>query len=249
MKVSCSKQGGTRSSWMASLAIPRSTSATFLRESCSRGSSKASPRSPGVNLVLITHSHVDHFNSASVARFLMNNRNCTLVCPGQVRTALQATIQDYAAIGDRVVVPSLGSDGDVRLTVNHIKVRVLSLRHGPYMVKDEASGREYDLHEKVEHLAYVIELSGRRILHVGDAPLPLNRDRLTRVGAPLDIAFVEGYDISEESLNFMSTSLRPKHVVYMHLPKQGRQKLTDAITTRNPAGTIFREPLEQKTFR
>jgi L-ascorbate metabolism protein UlaG (beta-lactamase superfamily) len=202
-----------------------------------------------IDLVLVTHAHVDHFDAASVSRFLKNHRQCKVVCPGQVRGAIQDTMPDYAAIRDQVVVPAAGLDGGIDLTINRMKVRALPLRHGSYMVKDETSGTEYDLHEKVEHLAYLIELSGRRILHVGDASLRTNRERLTRLGVPLDIAFVEGYDISQESLHLMATDLKPKHVVYVHLPRQDRQKLIDAITARNPTGTIFTEPLEERTFR
>jgi len=202
-----------------------------------------------IDLLLVTHAHVDHFDAASVARFLEHNRRCRLVCPGPVRDALQATTPGYADMQGRIHVPLTGSDAMAATRINGLRVTALRLRHGAYFIKDAQTGQEYDRHADVVNFGYVIELSGNRNLHVGDALLHKNREVLTQLGGPIDIAFVEGYDISPESLQFMSTVVAPQHVVYMHLPTQNRQRLIDAIRARDPTATLFTEPLAEKRFR
>lgn len=182
-----------------------------------------------VDLVLVTHAHVDHFSAGVVSRFLAHHRRCRLVCPGQVRHALAEAQPDQAAIEGQIVVPA---EGDPDLTVRGIRVKALRLRHAPFMVHDQETGTARDLHEQVEHLAYLIELSGRRILHLGDASVFKNSERLPGLIATLDIALVDGKDTSPESLQMLSARPGPKHVIYLHLPVQNRQKLIEFITAR-----------------
>lgn len=207
------------------------------------------PPFANIDLLLVTHAHVDHFDAASVARFLEHNRRCRLVCPGPVRDALQATAPDYAVIQDRIHVPLSDADAINTTTFNGLRVTALRLRHGAYFIKDEQTGQEYDRHADVVNFGYVVELSGNLVLHVGDALLHKNHEVLTQLGKPIDIAFVEGYDISPESLQIMSTVVAPQHVVYMHLPTQNRQRLIDGILARNPTATVFTQPLAEKCFR
>jgi L-ascorbate metabolism protein UlaG (beta-lactamase superfamily) len=200
-----------------------------------------------IDVVLVTHCHVDHFNASSVLRFLKNHRECTLLCPSQVRTALQNAPADYAAVQAQVFVPLGEAEVAHDVTVGHIAIRALRLRHGPYMVKDE-NGKEYDQHAGVENVGYVVDLSGRRVLHLGDALLYQNQEIVEAVETPMDVAFLEGFDITAATLEVMSTDVKPEHVVYMHLPTQNRQKMIDAIKMRNPAGVIPAEPLEELSF-
>ena len=86
-----------------------------------------------------------------------------------------------------------------RVIVNGLPVDLLGLPHG---------GRR---HRHVEHLAYVVELGGRRVLHVGDAELteatlaPLRLDTMR-----IDVALLPAWAVTgEESRQAIARWIRP----------------------------------------
>jgi L-ascorbate metabolism protein UlaG (beta-lactamase superfamily) len=199
-----------------------------------------------VDLVLVTHAHVDHVSPQALSRFLANNPRCRLVCSGQVRSALQAVRPTPAAIEKRIIVPQAGAPD---LDIQGIRVQALALRHAPFKERDPQTGAEHDLHARVEHLAYRIALSGRTILHLGDASVRQNREQLAGRTAALDLVCVDAKDTAAEPLWLLTAEQRPQHILYMHLPIENRQRLIDFLRARDPAAAIFTAPLEQSTFR
>jgi L-ascorbate metabolism protein UlaG (beta-lactamase superfamily) len=120
------------------------------------------------------------------------------------------------------------------------------------MVKDETTGKEHNRHEDVENLAYLIEVDGFRMLHVGDAVLPLNREYLESDHFPegkIDVVFLEFFDWSDETREILEP-LAPDHIVFMHLPPQAEkiEQYGAHLKAKFPNAVVFREPLEARTF-
>ena len=138
------------------------------------------------------------------------------------------------------------------LEFDGIRIQAHRIHHSQYMVKDEETGEEYNRHRDVENVAYLIEIGGLRLLHVGDAALPLSREYLESDRFPkakIDIVFLEYFDWSEETKEILEL-MRPDHIVFMHLPPQPEkiERLTGHLSGKFPNAVLFQEPLERRSF-
>ncbi len=213
----------------------------------------AEGRFADVDLVLDTHAHVDHFEPCSVAAHLRNNERALLVCPPQAAAAMQAECPGDGEIARRTRALALEPGQSIELVEDGIRLTALRLRHGRYLVPDEETGRQYDRHEKVENLAYLVELGRWRILHLGDAALSQNEDLLAELKLnerPLDLAFVPCHCRDPESLRLLAERIAPAQVVWMHLPAERPRKeaLAAFLAQAWPGSTVFLEPLETRTL-
>ena len=182
-----------------------------------------------VDLVLVTHRHGDHFHPAPVAAHLRANPRATLVTSRQVLDSLRAGAPAHAAaLAPRLVARTTAPGTRRRETVGGVTIELLGLPHGGWR------------HRRVEHLAYVVELGGRRILHVGDAELsesvlaPFRLDT-----ARIDVALLPAWAITDDDARrAVARWIRPRQVVAFHLgagdtvrtPRAVRAALPGAVT-------------------
>lgn len=112
-----------------------------------------------LDLVLTTHIHGDHFDAGSVAARLLSDSTVVFVAPQQtvdslfVRTGLRST-RPGASTRIRGIVPP--AYGEERVPIAGIDLTVLELPHNP-----RRTG--------VDNVAFLLNLNGLRVLHVGDA--------------------------------------------------------------------------------
>ncbi|HXI04617.1 MAG TPA: MBL fold metallo-hydrolase, partial [Candidatus Saccharimonadales bacterium] len=96
----------------------------------------------GIDLILVTHGHVDHFSPGLVLAHLSSNPKTVVVASPQVTSRLRsdpAWNDRYETRIRKIDVPLFGSR---EVTVDGIRVEAHRIRHGAYMIKDEATGRE-----------------------------------------------------------------------------------------------------------
>lgn len=105
-----------------------------------------------VDVLLVTHHHGDHFHPEPTALHLAANTGTVLVASPQVIDSLRGRISAAPAIAPRTVGRAVPIGGIRREVVNGVPIEILGLRH-------------HDL----QHHGYIVEIGGRRILHVGDA--------------------------------------------------------------------------------
>ena len=98
--------------------------------------------------------------------------------------------------------------------MNGIVVELIGLAHGG------------SRHRAVEHLAYIVEIGGRRVLHTGDADLSAETLRAFRLDtARIDVALVPSWFIADdEGRAVVQRWIKPKQVVAIHLPPQGERE-------------------------
>ncbi len=205
----------------------------------------------GIDLILITHRHMDHFTPAVVLKHLASNPAGTVVGPPQAISELraqQAWREEYA---DRVREIDIELFGSTEMTIRGIRLQAHRIRHGAYMVKDEKTGTSRNRHEEVENLAYLVAIGGVKFIHLGDAFLRENQeyfDGRRFAKQEIDLVFLEGW--SDETLEVMRKWMSPGRVIFMHLPAQEEriERLSAFLASRISNAVVFRERMESRSF-
>lgn len=164
----------------------------------------------GVDLVLVTHHHGDHFDPEAVSRHLLANPSARLVSTPQVVERLRREFPSFPQIAERLsaVLPAEGERREQPLGTPGLALTVLNLHHGR------------GLDPPVENLGFLIELGGVRFLHVGDteageadwARLDLTRQRV-------DVALLPYWLLWDEAgRERIRRQIAPRGIVPMHWP-------------------------------
>jgi len=206
-----------------------------------------------IDLVLVTHSHRDHFSVAPVLEHLKGNPSGVLIGPPQVVEALRAVEPELDDVGITVREVDLDLFESAELEVDGIHVRAIRLRHSAYMETDEQTGEQVNRHARVENLVYLVEFEGLTMLHVGDAILSQNlelfeQDRFQK--KKIGIVFLEFFDWSDETKSVLDQWMTPDHVVFMHLPPDPEKirQIEAHLLEKFPNAVVFAEPMEKKVF-
>jgi len=207
----------------------------------------------GVDLILVTHAHPDHFSPHSVIRRLRNDPAAVVIGPPQMVAALGAAGATEQELEERIVEVDLELFDSIALDVAGIGVRAYRLKHSEYMIEDPTTGEEIDRHRNVENLIYLIEVGGKRVLHVGDAVLSQNPE-LFNDGVfekvDLDVVFLEYFDSSEETRAILDRWMNIDRTVFMHLPAQADEieTISQELELTFPNRVIFDAPLQVREF-
>jgi L-ascorbate metabolism protein UlaG (beta-lactamase superfamily) len=190
-----------------------------------------------VDLILVTHRHGDHFHSAPLAAHLRANPEAALLTSQQVIDSIRH-VPGVARLAPRMVARTMAPGTRRRALVNGIPVDLLGLPHG---------GRR---HRHVEHLGYVVELGGRRVLHLGDAELseatlaPLRLDT-TRI----DVALIPAWAVTDrESREAIRRWVRPRQVVAFHLSEGAGPGEVSEVQAAWPGAGVFSRSLEVRRW-
>lgn len=207
----------------------------------------------GVGLILVTHAHPDHFSPQSVIRRLRNDSSAVVIGPHQMVTALEAAGATKQEIDERIIDVDLDLFDSTALDVAGIGVRAYRLRHSEYEIEDPKTGEMVDRHRKVENLIYLIEVGGKRVLHVGDAVLSQNPE-LFKGGifekVDFDIVFLEYFDWSEETRAILDRWMNADQTVFMHLPAEADEieSISQRLDLTVPNPVVFDMPLQSREF-
>jgi L-ascorbate metabolism protein UlaG (beta-lactamase superfamily) len=191
-----------------------------------------------VDLVLVTHRHGDHFHPAPVAAHLLANVRATLLTSSQVIDSLRGRLPPGAQLAPRLMARTTAPGARGREVVNGITVELLGLPHGGAR------------HTQVEHLGYIVELGGRRVLHVGDtdtraatfAPFRLDTARI-------DVALLPLWMVSsDEGRRVIEQWIRPRQVVAFHVGTDDGARATRAVQAALPAAITFSRSLETRRW-
>ena len=191
-----------------------------------------------VNLILVTHRHGDHFHPAPVVAHLRANPRATLLTSRQVIDSLRSRIPPNAGLGRRMLARTMVPGSRGREEIDGIAVEVLGLPHG---------GRR---HRGVEHLGYIVELGGRRVLHVGDTEVSETAFAPFRLDtARLDVALLPAWMVtSREGRRVIERWIRPRQVVVFHVGEGDQQDVTRAVQSAMPGALTLVRSLETRRW-
>ena len=208
-----------------------------------------------VTMVLVTHRHDDHFTANSTAKFLKNSPSSYLICPSDVGNELRQTgkLSDISFSRIKTVDPETGKS--ITLTQTGISVKVLGLDHsGRSTRKQRGENTAAPSLPAMPHQGYLVEIGGRKILHLGDS------DAYTENFEPfkwladenIDIAFIPYWFFqSREGKDILKKYINAEHLIVMHLNRGNIEELSKSINKMNDdLGdlTIFRKHLQKKSF-
>lgn len=195
-------------------------------------------RFAGLDLLLVSHEHRDHFQAEAMATILAGNAGAMLVSsPQVVESAAEAV-----AAGDRdrlrAVDPCAaeatedGRGGEVRLDLDRVRVDFLCMPHG-----GRHRGRIYNL-------GHVVEIGGRRVLHIGDVA----NDRAIFAGFELpsrkiDVVLVPYWMFWGDEEELVRTALAAPVVVAVHIPPGDLAGVREELAERWPEVRVL-SPLE-----
>jgi L-ascorbate metabolism protein UlaG (beta-lactamase superfamily) len=191
-----------------------------------------------VELVLVTHRHGDHFHPLPVARHLAANPRASLLGAAQVRDSLadrlrQLGVPDTRA---RAVAPAPGTWRT--MAVGELTVHALGWPHGG------------ERHRGVEHVAWLVEIGGYRVLHAGDADLASAAlDALRLDSARVDLALLPAWMYtSPDDRERVTRLIRPGRVVLIH-DDQARDPASDRAVEQVSLGAPRGERVTRDTLR
>jgi len=208
-------------------------------DSTQRRLEQALPPFDGVNVILATHQHGDHFHSAPVAAHMRANPRATLVTSQQVIDSLRRFPPARTLPASRFLPRTMPEGTRRRDVVNGVVIEVLGIPHG-------GGWRSRGL----EHVAYIVEMGGKRVLHVGDASFsdevlaPFHLDT-----ARIDVALLPAWLVADKKgAQLVERWIRPKQVVGIHVGEGEEDRVSSALRAALPGAVAFTRSLETRRW-
>jgi L-ascorbate metabolism protein UlaG (beta-lactamase superfamily) len=123
-----------------------------------------------------------------------------------------------------------------REVVNGVAIRLLGLSHGG------------SRHRHVEHLGFLVEIGGRRVLHVGDTDFEGEAfERLRLDTARVDVALLPSWMVtSDAGRQVIERWIRPRQAVHVGIGEE--RDGTREVRRAMPSAIVFTRPLESRRW-
>lgn len=191
-----------------------------------------------IDLLLVTHLHLDHFHAESIGRHLSYNENAALIAGQDVVGLLSSDYADFAAIKNRIHSVALPWKQHVALTVDGFEVSALRIRHGGSM--------NYGM----DHLGYLLHVGPFKILHIGDVEIA--EEDFSSFALPdeeVDIAFIPDWFLkTSNGQKIVKELIQPKEIIAIHVRPSKVQELKQTLQSNFPKAVVFEAPLDVIRF-
>ena len=193
-----------------------------------------------VNLILVSHYHLDHFHAQSTASHLRNNPRAILASsPQVVEEVRKQTAKDEAGnprlpkVTDKQLVAIDFEDQKaVSREFGGIKVKFLGLKH---------ANSKLPAFRDIQNFGHLIEIDGKKLLHIGDADMfAENFAAFDLRNEKLDVAIVPyWFTLSREGRKIVRQMFNAKTVVAVHVPPTDQATAMREILGAMPSAVVF----------
>jgi len=191
-----------------------------------------------IDLLLVSHIHLDHFHPRSIGLHLKNNPKSVLVTTNQVADEVKKNYEDHAKINPQIKSISHVWKKTVQMNFDGIKVKVLGLEHTNKQFKS------------IKNFGYLVEIGGRKFLHVGDAKMTAENFSAFKLhDEKIDVAFLPlWFLISKAGRDLVKKQINPKNIVAVHISPNVAERAKTELKKHYPDITVFTKILETKAF-
>lgn len=191
-----------------------------------------------IDLILVSHRHLDHFHPESIGLHLQHNPKAQLVSSQQVVDEVEKNFKDYQAIAARMTAATPPWKERVAMKVAGIDFEILRLSHG--------TGR----HATIQNLGHIIKLGGKKLLHVGDADTAVeNFERFNLDEEQIDIAFIPYWFLTgSEGQTIVKDHIKPRQIIAVHISPDESERTLTQIKQLFPGSATFTTMLEKRTY-
>ncbi len=197
---------------------------------------QALPPFDGIDLILITHLHQDHFHPLVTGTCLENNSEAILVSTEEVISQLEIAFPNFVKVKGRIkaVKPERGKK--VEFTLNGIKLEALDMPHG---------GNYPGV-----NIGFLFTIGGMKILHTGDSLMTSSNLEVYDLSREnIDVTFLHYLYLTDASLHEAVPRIQAKHLVAMHLQvpwyDDDRDQIVNKIKTDFPDVIVFTEEMKK----
>jgi L-ascorbate metabolism protein UlaG (beta-lactamase superfamily) len=211
------------------------------------------PPFDNIDLIFISHNHIDHFNKDMVINHSLKDSNCRIICPVQVLQKLE-THNDFHNIKNKIFAYTPDFSQDSAVSINGTNIKIYRLEHCQYFEKDSLTGKEVNRHQNVENLGYLVNFDGIKIFHSGDIN-PWNEDELkifNLQNESIDIAFLERLFLTNQQgrgIEIIQNYINPGRIIFMHIESKNKKIYNNIIKYLSdifPDVYIFDNSMENK---
>jgi L-ascorbate metabolism protein UlaG (beta-lactamase superfamily) len=191
-----------------------------------------------INLLLVSHVHLDHFHPQSIALHLKNNPRAALVSSDQIVEEIAKNFAEYEKIKAQIEPIRHEWKKAVDFNQDGIKIKFLGLRHANAQ------------HASIQNLGHLIEIGGKKLLHIGDADMTAeNFSTFNLSKENIDVAFIPyWFLLSENGRDLVKEQFNPKQIIAVHISPNEAEKISEQLKKDHPGVISFTKILEEKSF-
>jgi L-ascorbate metabolism protein UlaG (beta-lactamase superfamily) len=198
----------------------------------------ARPPYDKIDLLLVSHVHLDHFHPESIGQYLKSNARSIFASSGQAVGEIAKNFADHEKVRSQIKPVTHEWKRSTEMNQDGVRIKFLGLRHSGERFKD------------IQNLGHLIEIGGKKLLHIGDADMTAeNFSTFDLAKEKIDVAFIPyWFLISEDGRKLVREQFNPKQVIAVHIPPAEAQEVIDQLKKDMPDAIAFTKILEERNF-